>query len=405
MSDIHVFTSAAANYLPRVRVLFDTLRQHHPEWQRHLLLVEEPVLGAAGFEDADEVHTLDALGIPDWKPWSFCHSLVELATAAKPFLLAKLLERDGCRAVIYLDPDIAVFSRLDDIVEAMNDLSILLSPHQLLPEGQLARVVDNEISSLRHGVFNLGFIAVANDPVGGAFAEWWSQRLYHFCRDAPELGLFTDQRWIDLVPAFFPGVGVLRSTRHNVAPWNLSRRSLVKRAGQYLVDGEPLGFYHFTAAGSDSHEMMTIKNSDNPGAVRELLDWYRQAGVADPADAPVRWSLGVYDDGSVIEPEHREAYRDEPSLQRRFPDPYRSDGLVRHLRSIAAEPAQSKVAANPLQRISLGYTRGAQSLDADKLQRLLAALVRQPALAGRLFSRLVSVVSTEGVSGVVKRLR
>jgi hypothetical protein len=41
MSRIHVFTSAAGNYLPKVKVLFDSLAVHHPEWQRHLLLVED----------------------------------------------------------------------------------------------------------------------------------------------------------------------------------------------------------------------------------------------------------------------------------------------------------------------------------------------------------------------------
>ena len=41
MSRIHVFTSAAGNYLPKVKVLFDSLAEHHPEWQRHLLLVSQ----------------------------------------------------------------------------------------------------------------------------------------------------------------------------------------------------------------------------------------------------------------------------------------------------------------------------------------------------------------------------
>ena len=41
MSRIHVFTSAAGNYLPKVKVLFDSLAEHHAEWQRHLLLVED----------------------------------------------------------------------------------------------------------------------------------------------------------------------------------------------------------------------------------------------------------------------------------------------------------------------------------------------------------------------------
>ena len=42
MSNIHVFTSAAFNYIPKVRMLFQSLRQHHPEWRLHLALADEP---------------------------------------------------------------------------------------------------------------------------------------------------------------------------------------------------------------------------------------------------------------------------------------------------------------------------------------------------------------------------
>ena len=41
MSRIHVFTSAAANYLPKVKVLLDSLAEPHPDWPRHMLLVAD----------------------------------------------------------------------------------------------------------------------------------------------------------------------------------------------------------------------------------------------------------------------------------------------------------------------------------------------------------------------------
>ena len=107
--------------------------------------------------------------------------------------------------------------------------------------------MDNEIAALKHGTYNLGFLAVAATDMGRAFAGWWADRCYHFCRDEIPHGLFTDQRWIDLVPGFFPGTCILRSSRLNVASWNLSTRRLSGTVpGGILVDGEPLGFYHFT---------------------------------------------------------------------------------------------------------------------------------------------------------------
>ena len=97
------------------------------------------------------------LGIPEWKGWAFCHDIVELSTAIKPFALLNLLSRPECSKVIYLDPDIVMFSRVDDILEAMDDASLVLTPHQTEPEVAVAAVIDNEICSLKHGIYNLGF--------------------------------------------------------------------------------------------------------------------------------------------------------------------------------------------------------------------------------------------------------
>ena len=69
MSRIHVFTSAAGNYLPKVKVLFDSLTEHHPEWQRHLLLVEDwPDSELASVALEAEIHQPRDLDIPDWRP-------------------------------------------------------------------------------------------------------------------------------------------------------------------------------------------------------------------------------------------------------------------------------------------------------------------------------------------------
>ena len=58
-------------------------------------------------------------------------------------------------------------------------------------------------------MFNLGFLAVRNCPEGQRLARWWAERLKMACWDNPEMGLFTDQRWMDLAPALFPTIGIL----------------------------------------------------------------------------------------------------------------------------------------------------------------------------------------------------
>ena len=401
MPETHVFTCAAANYLPKVRVLFASLAEHEPQWRRHLVLIEdEQVQVAAGDAGAHEVHRLADLDIAQWHPWSFCHSLVELATAAKPFALKALLQRPDSGAVVYLDPDTVAFSPLPEIAAGIDTASVLLTPHLLAPETALGRAVDNEVTSLCHGVYNLGFIAVAADATGQAFAEWWSQRLYRFCRDDIPHGLFTDQRWIDLVPALFPGVAVLREPRLNAASWNLSQRELSVENGQFLIAGQPLGFYHFTSIDSGSHDLMALKNSAYPPALRELVDWYR--GQLDSAPETTPWSLGDYADGTAIPAAHRRIYRDSPALQERHPQPY---GDVQ-LKALLQERAAAGEGASPaLEPLSLGFGAADDSLDSAKLARLLRAVLANPRLGGAVARRAAQVLGREGIGGVLRRLR
>jgi hypothetical protein len=69
------------------------------------------------------------------------------------------------------------------IINLLDQQSIVLTPHQIKPEKELSAIIDNEICSLKHGIFNLGFIGVSSSKTGKAFAKWWAERIYYFCRD------------------------------------------------------------------------------------------------------------------------------------------------------------------------------------------------------------------------------
>ena len=323
---LHVFTCAAVNYLPKVRILCRSIREHHPEARIHLALADERPqwLGTAG-EPFDSILEIATLGIPDWRPWTFVHSIVELSTAIKPFALRRLLALPDCTTVLYFDPDMVLFSRVDDILATLETSNLALTPHQTKPDETLEAILDNEVASLKHGIFNLGFIGVRNTAEGRRFADWWAQRTQYFCRAEIANGLFTDQKWINFAPVFFDGVAILKSPRHNVATWNLTtRRMSGDRAAGFTVDGEPLGFYHFTGFDSGAHRIMAVKNAAASAAVHDLITWYaREIEVAehDPV-SKWPWAFGHFSDGTPIERVHRWLYRENPDLQKAFPDPY-----------------------------------------------------------------------------------
>jgi len=416
MSEVHVFTSAALNYIPKVRMLFQSLRKHHPEWRLYLALADQLRSNVdLSQEPFDGVCSVADLDIPEWRGWAFCHSIVELATAIKPFMLARLLKQPGCKKVIYLDPDIVVFSRLDDIDEALNEANIVLTPHQTRPERSLAAVMDNEICSLKHGIYNLGFIAVASTEVGHDFADWWSQRVYHFCRADIPNGLFTDQRWIDLVPAFFEGVAIMRSSRHNVATWNVTTRDLdILGPGQYMADGEPLGFYHFTGFDSGAHRIMAAKNACDNSAVHQLVDWYAKQteNLSHDPLAKEPWAFGAYSDGTPISKPQRLVYRERPDLQAKFPDPFNASTYLEWwntqgkgefpdlFKDETRDAAMTKISSN----LTPGFRGRPDGVDWRKISGLLRVSFTRPATALRLVKHGWEILKNEGISGFKRRV-
>ncbi|MBI4890199.1 MAG: hypothetical protein HY821_06200 [Acidobacteria bacterium] len=93
--------------------------------------------------------------------------------------------------------------------------------------------------------------------------------------------MFTDQKWIDLMPCFFPGVRIERSTRFNVAYWNLASRIVEFENGKWTVDGQPLGFFHFSGLNPESPKAFSKHQNrftlDGIGEAKELVLMYAQS--------------------------------------------------------------------------------------------------------------------------------
>ncbi|ACB94169.1 hypothetical protein [Beijerinckia indica] len=326
MSEIHCFTSASFSYLDRVRVLGQTLRKHQPNWKFWLCLPDREPPGFEfdlANEPIDGVVRIEELGIANTDSWVFTHDVVELCTAVKGPMLWKLLN-DGASKVIYLDPDIAVFSDLSEIERLLDSHDVVLTPHQIEPDHSLQAITDNEIGSLKHGIYNLGFVAVANREEGRAFAQWWRDRLLHFCYDDIPNGLFVDQRWCDHAPVFFPSTHILRDPGYNVASWNQSRRPItIHEDGSIRANGSILRFFHFTKI-TWVGQLMLERYANGRPEIFELMKWYctrlannKVSGLPDGW-----WAFNHYSNGEPIKRAHRIALRHNEYLRDRFKNPF-----------------------------------------------------------------------------------
>lgn len=322
------YSSFTFSYLNRARVLFQTLRRFHPDWELVALITDEPPEGFA-FDPADEpfdrVVWARDLGIPNFESWLFKHDVVEVCTAVKgPFIHQACAS--GADVAIYLDPDTALLAPLDPLLAWLQDDEILLTPHLIDPNDDPTAIQDNDLSASRTGIFNLGFVAIRTTGEGARFAKWWNDRLLRYCYDDMPSGLFVDQRWCDHVPALFDRVKVIRDPGYNVASWNLSTRKVsVEKDGRVLVNGQPLRFWHFTKLGPLG-DTMTKKYAGQNFPVYEIWSWYKRLVTAatEPAIPERYWAYEAYEDGAKIAKPERVLYRQRQDLQAAFPNPFAS---------------------------------------------------------------------------------
>ncbi len=320
------FTSSAANYFPKVKLLFDSLRKYQPDCTLVWLVAEKKREDAQKLAELNRYEILfaDDLEVGKQSAWLFGMNIVELATALKPFAAQVLLEKYNSTGVIYLDPDIVTFRNLDELSQGFETYDVILTPHLNKPETDPKLVLDNELCALKHGVFNLGFFGVKNSFEGLRFLSWWQERVYKFCFTDLASGVFTDQKWINFAPIFFENVWINRDPTLNVAPWNLGQRHFSGGMKEgYQVDGKPLGFYHFTGFDSGAHLIAAAPYLTTNPSLKSLVTWYQEkSSNSGSTKIDPRWGLGFYSSGEKINDDERKIFRETAELQKNYSNPY-----------------------------------------------------------------------------------
>ena len=239
------FTICSNNYLAKAKVVADTFSQNHPEYNFYIFLVDKLIsieiykqISAYTLVEAESV-------INDLKELSEKYNIIELSTAIKPGCAKYLFEDKGAEVVVYLDPDLKIFNRFDEVEDALLEHNFVLTPHFCSP------IDDNnypsDVDFIAFGIYNLGFIALKASQETAKLLDWWHERLMKYCFIRPDKGMFTDQLWMNYAPIYFDGAFVLKDLGYNMANWNLYERHLLHSASGYLVNDEvKLKFFHFS---------------------------------------------------------------------------------------------------------------------------------------------------------------
>lgn len=388
MKNQAVVTIVSNNYLHYARTLMESVARQHPDAARYCVIVDTDMAPAAAVAAEFEAIPLAALGLPFGDEFTFQYTILELNTAVKPWALEHLLER-GHDQVLYIDPDIYLYRPLTEVNELLaGGASIVLTPHLLAPYDDERNPSERAIRVA--GTYNLGFCAIAEQPATRAFLRWWQGKLARDCVVDVANGIFVDQSWIDLVPGLFDKVRILRHPGYNVAYWNLAQRGMTEADGQYLVNGQPLAFFHYSGIDPQNpqpvskHQDRHTLDSVGP-VVRELMRDYCRKVIAHGQEQyrSLPYGYARFADGTPIPAHVRAQFRVSAGLRsvtggkpfaypglarsKAFVGPARLNAIFRYFLNRPADPAALNTSADRCStwpgylRIALGVARSAES--------------------------------------------
>lgn len=322
------FTIVAKNYIGLGKILENSLHQHNPEIDFYIFVADtfdEPQVRLSN----NVIISKEVLDYTDeaWTDMSFKYNLTEFCTAIKPACFQYMFEK-GYQKAIYFDPDIFIFSPIDEIYQKLDNYDVTLTP-------QIAGIhVDYhgehpEWTMNVNGIFNLGFCGMRNTTLSTSLLSWWRKRLNDNCFADRSTGNFTDQKWMDWIPGFLgcEHLYVFHQLGMNMAPWNFFERELFSSAdGQLMVRyrtndnpqrEDPLVFIHF--AGYDYQKMKQgIISRKRIEDLKEYEDLRLASNIYQKAIASQQelfdsfieqpYSYACFENGVPIESFHRRLY-------------------------------------------------------------------------------------------------
>lgn len=252
------FTICAKNYIGLALALEKSIKAHNNDVDFLIFVADE-------FSDEEKINDLpdniivakDTISISQgqWSQMSFKYDLTEFCTSIKPSCFKYVFEKFNPDACIYFDPDILVFNSLDTIYNKLEQNSMIVTPHITTIQDQYTGKL-NERNLLYSGMFNLGFLALKRDEYSKKMLDWWEIRLEDRCFQNMMENYFTDQKWMDFLPSFFPNqLLISHDLGLNVAPWNFYEREIVNKDNRFFVKNRikkevdtvyPLTFVHFS---------------------------------------------------------------------------------------------------------------------------------------------------------------
>lgn len=307
---IYVYTVISCNYLAEARVLMKSVAKHWPEAKRTVFVTDSPKGKFDPQKEEFEVVEAIRTDLPRYRQMAFAFSAGEFCFVLKSYCARHLLARKEAEALVYFDSDMLLLNEPKELQKMIQEHSVILTPHRLQAEpGKTLH-----LSQLQGGAFNAGFFAIRAGEEGEGFLRWWGNQVREPANMRADW--FFDQGWLNLCPAYFAGLGILRHPGYNVAFWNLKERNFHQDDEKGWRCGKvSLVLFHFSLFDPHHPDELTggIDYAGiglNPVLDALLTDYKKQLNEAGWNECH-RWSYdhGQFQDGKKITYGHRRYFQ------------------------------------------------------------------------------------------------
>lgn len=360
-----IFTSICANYAHKARLLGESVKRNVKDAKFFVCLTEREIPKQIKYDCFDEIILSKDMWPGNFNQFIFKHAIVEASTAVKAHFFQYLLKNHPEEEMfVYLDPDCYVYSDLIELKQLLSERPIALCPHLLQPGN-----IDMELSSTAHGVYNLGFLGIRNCEEGKKLVDWWAERLYLFCYDDIQRGIFTDQKWMDLAPCFFD-VEIFKHRGYDFAPWSLLNCGMTQSdENEYFIKGDPLRFIHFSGVGKTAQMCMSkwLPEGEHPfkrlySEYTKKHDEYNAGGISS-----IQWSYGCYESGEKIKDSLRAKYRSNYDVMFSTENPFALSNA--YFEKVLADPSV-------VRKLMLNFQIVIGSIKEDGLKKTVGKIVK-----------------------------
>jgi hypothetical protein len=290
---VAICTISTRSHLAFALTLLRSAEEHAPHVARILLLVDDPHEEADPGSSCEVLRPLQVVDDRLFTELVYKYNAAEICFALKPLLLKRLLD-SGFDQVHYLDGDVWLVGDFGLVERRLRGANLQLTPHLRAPLPLDGRN-PTELSLLRSGTYNAGYVGVSQSPVAREFLDWWAERVQRWGINEPRFGMSGDQKWLDPVPNIFPGVVINPDPGVNAAYWNLSGHRMEKEGSNVTVDGQPLVFLHLSGFDPFRPEVLSrFQNridSAHHAVIADLLHAYAQQVLSA---GHRRWSQQPY---------------------------------------------------------------------------------------------------------------